>query len=197
MRWSRKLSMERLEDRSMLAAYLSLDGAQTFDPGTNYNASDPAYVGSPVTDYDRDQIEMSLAVDPTNALNLAGISHRIDRSGAAPTRPEIDILFSDDGGVTWGRTIIGPGPAAQISDGNYPNGSPRVVNVIDDGYGEMRRFDPSIEFDSEGRLYVAYGLQDQQSRFSRLVVGKSLDGGRTFEDLAPSDPNKVLKGFHP
>lgn len=88
----------------MLAASLILDGGQTLIGGQNYNTSDPMYPGIESTDDGFHQAEMSIVVDPTNPLNIAGISHRIDPTTLA--RPEIDLLFSNDGGLACGRLAL-------------------------------------------------------------------------------------------
>jgi hypothetical protein len=64
----RRLNLERLEDRTVLAVALSLNGAQTLVPGANINVSDQVSVLSV-------ESEMSVDINPANPLNVAGFSH--------------------------------------------------------------------------------------------------------------------------
>jgi hypothetical protein len=103
---------------------------------------------------------MSVAVNPTNPLNLVGISHHLDYDDVA--RADIDVYHSTDGGATWSNTVIDAGADDELGFGN--------------------RFDPTITFDTEGRLFIGYGFWDSTGTLS-VVVGRSQDGGATFDQF--------------
>ena len=126
-----RLELERLEKRELLAARLTLSGAQTLAVNANVNASATGVSES----------EMYVAVDPTNPLNVAGFVHNLNNLN------EIQLFFSTDGGATWTRRVI--------SNVNAP---PTFIN---DGRGSGVRFDPSIVFDRHGNLFVGYGINGQ------------------------------------
>lgn len=86
------------------------------------------------------------------------------------------VYSSIDGGTTWSTTVID--------------------NTID-GLGAGNRFDPSLAFDANGNLYIAYGV-GIGSRTS-LVVAKSLDGGRNFPQatVVDSRSNPTIPGSNP
>ena len=150
VRKQRALAFEPLERRDLLAVSLNLGGPQVpaplLTPGAaveNVNVSD---------DSDFRQSEMSVDVNPTNPLNLAGFSHRV---AGGTTQPVIDVYFSEDGGGNWSRTQIDSG--------------------FDGLSATAARFDPTIKFDSRGVLHIAYGVSNQ------LVTARSTDGGQTFQ----------------
>lgn len=99
--------------------------------------------------------EMTIAVNPANPLNVAGFVHE------ALLLHEIQVFFTLDGGRTWTRESIGP-----------------IGTVNNDGQGPGIRFDPTIKFTSTGDLFIAYGVFTGAT--TRLVVGKSTDGGNSF-----------------
>jgi hypothetical protein len=129
-----------------------MSGAQTLAPYANVNASQNAFV---------DQSEMAVAVNPTNPLNVAGFSHYI-----APTLNynQIALYHSGDGGATWALTLIG-GTGSVNSDG------------LGSATGNIR-FDPTVKFDADGNLFVAYGAYTSSA--TKLVVAKSTDGGASL-----------------
>jgi hypothetical protein len=100
------------------------------------------------------QSEMTLDVNPVNPLNVAGFSHRVGTAS-------VDVFYSVDGGEAWQTT--------NISQSN-------------DGLGTGNRFDPSIAFDANGNLYVAY-IHDNGST-DTLVVAKSTNGGASFTQFS-------------
>jgi hypothetical protein len=162
---------ERLEDRVVLSARLQLSGAQAIGPGAPVDVSN---VGAA----SRDQFsEMTVAVDPTNPLNLAGFSHRfVPAAGGGFTFTVIDVFHSSDGGLTWATTPIGG---------------------ADDSFGfsaNVQRFDPAIKFDAIGTLYIAYGVDD--GTFTRLVVAHSINGGATFGSFTVVDRERDLTVNH-
>ena len=159
----RSLRLEPLEDRRLLAVFLDLQGAQTLVAGANVNVSGDAA---------RVQSEMLIDVNPTNPLNLAGLSHRISGSIS------VELYYSNDGGTTWTT-------------------NPVVDGV--DGFTSTLRFDPTIAFDSLGRLYLGYGVDDTATNTRRIVVGRSSDGGATFDQFSTVDTgpfNGALDKLH-
>lgn len=110
------------------------------------------------------QSEMSLVINPTNPLNVVGFSHRL---GNPIT---MDVYASSDGGLNW---------------------STNEINNSDDGLGIIgNRFDPSLQFDANGVLYIAYGYRGQATaplRNTLLVVARSTDGGLNFGNYVAVD----------
>jgi hypothetical protein len=143
------LTLERLEDRTLLSATLVLDGPQNLVGLPNVAASsDPATSES----------EMTVAINHTNPLNVAGFTHNVNNLS------QIQVFYSMDGGSTWTRTqITGSG---SVNNDNQGSGS----GVI--------RFDPTIKFDDGGTLFIGYGAYS--SGTTNLMVGRSTDGGATF-----------------
>jgi hypothetical protein len=144
--------LEVLEDRTLLSATLVLDGPQTLVPLPNVDVGQNPSV---------DLSEMTMSVNPTNPLNLAGFSHYIKPSF---NYDQIAVYYSMDGGATWATTLIGG------------NG-----DVNSDGFGSSSsfvRFDPTIKFDELGNLFVGYGAYTAGS--TKLLVAKSVDGGASF-----------------
>ena len=116
------------------------------------------------------QTEMSLVINPTNPLNVVGFSHSINLPIV------LDVYASFDGGINWSLN--------QIDNG-------------DDGFGVAgNRFDPAIIFDANGTLYVMYGHRETNQ--TRLISGRSLDGGTTFGQIRTidlqNDPNANTPG---
>lgn len=155
-RWrqrQKRLGVESLEIRKLLSVTLSLSGTQSLVGGTNINVSN---------DSNAHQSEMTVDINPTNPLNLAGFSHHIG------SHNEIDVFYSSNGGSTWSTT--------RIDDGSVGT---------DDGLGSGVRFDPSIAYDAAGNLYVAYGHWGSTN--TRLVVARSTNGGSTFTQFTVVD----------
>ncbi len=140
---SRPLAIEALEDRRLLSAKLLLSGPQTLVPYADVNVSNSAATG---------ESEMTVAINPTNPLNVVGFSH--DYNSNFNT---IQVFYSLDGGASWTRNVI--------SDAQ-------------DGLNSDFRFDPTVMFDSKGNLFIGYCASVPGSY--KLVVGKSTDGGVTF-----------------
>jgi hypothetical protein len=155
------LKVELLEDRTLLSATLVLDGPQTLVPNPNVAASsDPATRES----------EMSLAINPTNPLNVVGFTHDVQQLS------HIQVFYSMDGGLTWNRTLI--------------SGSGDVNN---DGQGSGAfdvRFDPTVVFDANGNLFIGYGAYSGASNITNLTIGQSTDGGASFAN----DSFRVVDG---
>jgi hypothetical protein len=162
---SRRPRLEVLEDRTLLSATLVLDGPQTLVPLPNVNVNQSTTV---------DHSEMTVSINPTNPLNVAGFTHYI-----VPfyDYDQIAVYYSLDGGNTWGRTLIG-GVGSVDSDGLGSDPS----NV---------RFDPTIKFDANGNLFVGYGAFIASAGTTTLIAAKSVDGGASF---ANSDFRVIATG---
>jgi hypothetical protein len=144
-RLCKRPALERLEDRTLLAVSLSLNGTETLTAGANVNASNDAATT---------QEEMSVAINPTNPLNVAGFTHR----GQGIAFVTMVAVHSNDGGLTWASTSI---------DG-----------TVDGFAAATERFDPSIAFDARGNLFISYIESDAGN--DRMLVAESTDGGATF-----------------
>ena len=120
------------------------------------------------------QSEMSLVVNPTNPLNVVGFSHRLG------TPITMDVYSSSDGGITW---------------------STNEINNADDGLGVVgNRFDPTLQFDANGVLYIAYGYRGQATaplRNTGLVVARSNDGGLNFANFITADSQPDILTANP
>jgi hypothetical protein len=92
---------------------------------------------------------MQVAINPTNPLQVAGFTH----NGPG----EMSVFRSDDGGFFWEQTVI---------------------SSANDGLGNGSRFDPTLQFDADGHLFIAYGFDDGAR--TTLVTARSDDGGATF-----------------
>ena len=146
--------MESLEARTLLAASLSLNGAQTVVGNPNVRVSVDG----------TQQSEMSVAINPTNPLNIVAFTHRIGASATMGT------YYTLDGGNTW---------------------TSKVIDNSVDGINGTFRFDPTLAFDGNGRLYISYGV-DPSGGTRRLVVGRSLDGGQTYAGFSTVATNSSL-----
>jgi len=94
--------------------------------------------------------EVSIDVNPTNEDNLVIIGHAADLA-------TMSTFFSTDGGRTW--TFVSIGNA-------------------NDGLTSVFRFDPSVAFDENGNVYVAYGVRTDPGTGNQrtVVVAKSTNG---------------------
>jgi hypothetical protein len=100
---------------------------------------------------------MSVAVNPTNPLNVVGVA--IDQ---APNPQDLSVYYSRDGGTTWNRTPI---------------------DAAHDGLGTGKRGDPSVGFEANGDLFVSYAHQftaPDGTPMTSVVVARSTDGGQSF-----------------
>jgi hypothetical protein len=114
-----------------------------------------------------DQHDIMAAVNPVNPLNVVAISE------TGTQGMDVALWYSMDGGNSFNRVDI-----TSAIDGQSP------VNFFDAFY----RHDPTVAFDAQGRLYVAYGVTDITG-FSgqigvlgttRLMLLRSDDGGASF-----------------
>jgi hypothetical protein len=157
--------LEAMEERTLLAAHLSLAGTQALVANANVNASQ---------NNSTNESEMEVDINPTNPLNVVGFVHNTSNLN------QIQVFFSTDGGSTWTRRLITNTSGA---------------GIINDGFGAGIRYDPTIKFDANGRLYVAYGINysvlqangTYSTASTRLVVDTSLDGGNTFTSFRQVD----------
>jgi hypothetical protein len=144
-----RLTLEWLECRLVPSAKLYLNGAQTLVANTNVQASNNVVNGTM-------ESEMSVDVNPANPLQIAGFTHNIFNLN------QIQLFFSTNGGTTWSRRVLG-----NSSGGDFVN----------DGWGNVERFDPGVKFDANGELFVSYGAG------TRIVVARSKDGGSSFSNF--------------
>ncbi|MGH7179115.1 MAG: exo-alpha-sialidase [Tepidisphaeraceae bacterium] len=144
-----------MERRTLLSAALTFNGTQSVFGGTNVRVSFDAATR---------QSEMSVAINPTNPLNMVAFTHRIGASATMGT------YYTFDGGDTW------------IS---------KTIDNTVDGITGTFRFDPTLAFDAQGRLFVSYGV-DPSGGTRRLVVIRSLDGGQTYPTVSTVATNSTL-----
>jgi hypothetical protein len=95
--------------------------------------------------------EMQVTINPRNPLQVAGFTHD------ARNLNQILVYSSDDGGLFWRQAIL---------------------SSAGDGLGTGKRFDPTLKFDDDGHLFIAYGFDNGDS--TSLVVARSDDGGQNF-----------------
>jgi hypothetical protein len=118
------------------------------------------------------QSSMAVDVNPKNPLNLAGVATHVGGMN------EIDIYRSFDGGNTWAKTAIDNGTVG-----------------FNDGTGAGTRFDPTIAFDDNGNLFVAYGNDVGTS--TKAVLARSTDGGATWGQFRRSTaPTDIYNGTY-
>jgi hypothetical protein len=133
----------------MPSSFLSLNGPQTLVAGANVNVSTTP---DPVGGTGLMESEFQVAINPTNPLNVVGFSNLPNGAGGV-----MRIYRSMDGGNTWTKSFIG-----------NPN----------DGLGTTGRTDPTLKFDANGRLFIAYLFTGANS--TTLEAARSDDGGATF-----------------
>jgi hypothetical protein len=100
--------------------------------------------------------EVSIDVNPTNRLNQVVVGH------AAGGFATMNTFFTLNGGATWTLVPLGDGQ---------------------DGLTSTFRFDPTVAFDDNGRLYVGYGVRLAGPTRRAVVVATSLDGGQTYSQF--------------
>jgi Ca2+-binding RTX toxin-like protein len=104
--------------------------------------------------------EMQVAINPANPLQIVDFTHNVNNLN------QMSVYHSSDGGLTWSRTII---------------------SNTNDGLGMGTRFDPTLKFDANGHLFIAYGLDNGNN--TTLVTARSDDGGSTFFQFRFPDSN--------
>jgi hypothetical protein len=114
-----------------------------------------------------DQNEASLAINPTNPLNIVAASNDLPAAFSIGAAGRVSV--SNDGGVTWTSRIVG-----NASDG---------LAVSGDG-------DPFLAFDQFGNLFFAF-LDITSPTTDAIDVILSTDGGATFQRLAVIDTGNV------
>jgi hypothetical protein len=149
--------LELLEDRTVLSAVLDLLGSQTLLPrGNNVNVTNTPDIPPPFFAAGLPESEFQIAINPSNPLNIVGASNiPIIQTGIGVL---LGVYRSFDGGQTWQTTFLG-----NANDGLGTAGS---------------RFDPTLRFDANGNLFIAYGYDDGNR--ATLVAARSTDGGTTF-----------------
>ena len=101
--------------------------------------------------------EVSIDVNPTNANNRVIVGH-------APDFNTMNTFFTLDGGQTWTLVALGN---------------------MQDGLTSTFRFDPTVAFDDNGNVYVAYGVRTAVpggggATQRTIVVCRSTNGGQTY-----------------
>ncbi len=102
--------------------------------------------------------EPAIAVSALDSNNLVAIYHDYEAASLTDFTEFVVTKFSLDGGLTWSTRF------------SHPTLVP---------FGQS--FDPAIAADAEGNFYAAYLVLDFEVGTSNLVVGKSTDGGATWE----------------
>jgi hypothetical protein len=107
-----------------------------------------------VTRMGGNQVESEIAINPTNANNVATVAVNQNNGGSA-----LLVSRSFDGGKTWTNASLG------ATQDHLSGSTPRV--------------DPHITFDRFGNLYVVYEVAASSSEI-RVIIARSSDGGQTF-----------------
>jgi hypothetical protein len=147
--------LESLEDRTLPTAVLDLLGSQSLVAGPNVNASNNRFTA---------ESGMQVAINPANPLQVVGFTNDANNSN------EMSIFRSSDGGSSWSPTIL----TAYYS---YPGYHP--MNY--DGLGSGQRSNPTVQFDADGHLFIAYEMDNGTT--TTLVTARSDDGGATFSQF--------------
>jgi PKD domain len=102
--------------------------------------------------------EVSIDVNPTDEDNLVINGHSSNLN-------TMSTFFTTDGGLTW----------TEVELGN-----------ANDGLISTFRFDPSVAFDEDGNVYVAYGVRTDPGTGNQrtVVVATSTNGGQTYTQFA-------------
>jgi hypothetical protein len=164
----RRLWLEPLENRTLLSVQLQLNGPQMPVPNNNINMT--LVNNMPGTNNGGNPgSETAMAVDPTNPLNVVGFTHDF-------TAIAMQLFFSVDGGQTWRHRTID--------------------NSFDSINNATIRTDPTLNFDANGTLYLAYGVKDpnQTTLFSahgRFQNGTLSLSGPVFVDRADNTDSKA------
>src|SRR5262245_2522788 len=145
--------LESLEDRTVLSASLSLSVVHTLVPGNKVNTSH---------DY---ASEMQVDINPTKPLEVVGFTHHLSQDSSGHIVTNLAVHRSEDGGFSWTENVIG----------SADNG---VQVQTDDGLGAGKRTDPTLKFDADGHLFIAYLLVTGER--TSLVTARSNDGGANF-----------------
>jgi hypothetical protein len=114
------------------------------------------------------EAEVSIDVNPTNPNNQVIVGH-------SPNLATMNTFFTLDGGQTWALVALGD---------------------ADDRLTSNFRFDPTVAFDDDGNVYVAYGVRTAavpSGTQTTIIVAKSTDGGQTYTQFtragtAPDNP---------
>ncbi|NUM53900.1 MAG: hypothetical protein HUU46_09680 [Candidatus Hydrogenedentes bacterium] len=112
--------------------------------------------------------EVGIDVNPTDANNQVIAGH-------SPDFATLNTFYSMDGGQTWTHVPLGD---------------------AEDGKTSTFRFDPSVAFDADGNVFVAYGATvdgGMGTTDTVVIVAKSTDGGQNYTHFAyattaPDDP---------
>lgn len=152
---SARLSIERLEDRTLLTATLPTPVANPLGVISKTTATGrPINLSSP-----------SIAQDPTNPLNLVAAYTRNDPTIAGVQKVFIDAQYSFDGGVTWTNL-------------------PPPLNYTDPSSGPVPRqpfvqaTDATVSWDRNHNFYIVYSEHSVANDIGAIVLQKyTLTGG--------------------
>jgi hypothetical protein len=159
----------------VLSAQLQLNGPQT--PVVGDNRDMRLVDNAPGTNNGGDPgSETAMAIDPTNPLHVVGFTHDYTAGGNP-----MQVFYSLDGGLTWSHISI---------DATF-DGINNAVN----------RYDPTLKFDANGTLYLAYGVDDGNGVTLESIHGSFQQGTlalsrAVFVDFA-DDINPIIGGAQP
>ena len=114
-------------------------------------------------DHATQQQNLAIDINPTNPLHVAGVSEQNNPT----TGTSLGLYRSSDGGLTWTTTTI---------------------DDAVDGLGtSVTRSDPSLAYDADGNLYVAYVVFDSSTTTSTVIVATSTNDGASFAHVVTVD----------
>ncbi len=116
----------------------------------------------PVSDLGGNESEVSIAINPKNPDNLVIVGH-----SPGPKFRFMNTFVTRNGGKGWAQKSLGPA---------HDKGR---------GTGPPERFDPTVAFDDNGNVYVAYGISEVKPiKQTKLVVCKSISQSINKRSLA-------------
>ncbi len=119
-------------------------------------------------DHATQQQNLAVDINPTNPLHVAGVSEQNNPTTGA----SLGLYRSSNGGLTWTTTTI---------------------DDAVDGLGtSVIRSDPSLAYDANGNLYVAYVVFDSSTTTSTVIVATSTNDGASFAHVISVDTVAVL-----
>lgn len=119
------------------------------------------------------QDETWITINPNNPLNMVGSSNntRYNHGGVGY---KMAGYVTKDGGNTWSVTLT-------------PSNINKFISAPQSG--GMTNFDPTLAFDTKGKVYLAYGFAQVGSNDAEgdngVFVNTSTDGGSTWGDPNP------------
>ena len=159
------ISLGRPNDATGVAAFANRTEVFVLGPGGVPGAPPsppPPGTVNASNDGGNDQVSPAAAINPLDTRDVASVVQSVDNNTGASV---VDVLASNDGGLTFTRT--------------------RFTSTFD-ALGSGRRSSPDAVFDANGNLYVAYAFDNGTTR--RVVVTRSTDQGLTFSAPALLTP---------